>query len=91
MRRIFLVALLGLILVPEMASAGRQTGRKLDAIQSGRHYDPILTPQMNPSFHLFPNAEAQFLRDVRRGGFDLNQLPEAQRRYYRMKLDSGNY
>lgn len=91
MRRIFLIVLLGLVFMPDMASAERRTGRKLDAIRSGRHYDRILTPQLNPDFHLFPNAEARFLNDVRRGRFNLDSLPEGQQRYYRMRLNSDKY
>ena len=58
MKRPLLIALIGLMLLPVPASAER-VGRRLDAIQSGRLYDPVLTPQMNPSFHFQPNAEAE--------------------------------
>lgn len=90
MKRILLITLVALVALPPMTSAGTdRTGRKLDAIQSGRLYDPILTPQMNPGFEFNdPNAEARFLLDVRRGRFDLNQVPEAQREYFKMQLEN---
>lgn len=91
MKRILLIALVALVALPSLASAGTdRTGRKLDAIQSGRLYDPILTPQMNPDFEFNdPNAEAKFLLDVRRGRFDLNRVPEAQRSYFQFQLENS--
>ncbi|PWV98313.1 hypothetical protein DFR52_105296 [Hoeflea marina] len=91
MQRILLIALVALIALPSVASAERdRTGRKLDAIQSGRLYDPILTPQMNPRFEFNdPNAEAKFLLDVRQGRFDLNRVPEGQRQYFQFQLENA--
>ncbi|MBC7284313.1 hypothetical protein [Hoeflea sp.] len=87
MTRPLLIALIGLMLIPAPASAERQ-GRRLDAIQSGRLYDPILTPQMNPSFQFQPNAEADFLRALRQGRVNVDRIPEAQRDYFQMRLNS---
>lgn len=87
MRHSLLIVLIGLMLLPVPASAER-LGRRLDAIQSGRLYDPILTPQMNPSYHFQPNAEAMFLNDLRRGRVNTDRIPEAQRQYFQFKLDA---
>jgi len=87
MKRPLLIALIGLMLLPVPASAER-VGRRLDAIQSGRLYDPVLTPQMNPSFHFQPNAEADFLRALRQGRVNVDRIPEAQREYFQMRLNS---
>lgn len=87
MRRPLLIALIGLMLLPVPAHAER-LGRRLDAIQSGRLYDPILTPQMNPSFHFEPNAEAMFLHDLRQGRVNTDRIPEGQLNYFQMRLDS---
>ena len=88
MRHPLLIALLGLMLVPVPASAQSNTGRKLDAIQSGRHYDRLLSPSMNPSYQFQPNAEAMFLQDLRTGRVDIDRIPEAQRQYFQMQLNS---
>tara|TARA_R110002020_G_scaffold135228_6_gene302044 strand:- start:6013 stop:6279 length:267 start_codon:yes stop_codon:yes gene_type:complete len=87
MKRPLLIALLGLMLIPVPASAQANAGRKLDAIQSGRLYDPVLTPQMNPSFQFQPNAEADFLRALRQGRVDTDRIPERQLDYFRFKLE----
>lgn len=78
-------------LAPTLAQAGgMNTGRRLDAIASGRLYDPILTPQVNPGFHFTdPSAEAALLRDIRNGRVNLNAMPEAQRNYYLQRLQPG--
>jgi hypothetical protein len=90
MKRTILIALAGLLVLPTLASADSyRSGRRLDAIQSGRLYDPILTPQMNPSYEFQPNAEAMFLRDLRRGRVNVERIPERQRQYFQMQLDSG--
>ena len=85
------VATLGPTLAPTLAQAGgMNTGRRLDAIASGRLYDPILTPQANRGFHFVdPSAEAAFLRDIRNGRVNLDAMPEGQRNYYLQKLQSG--
>lgn len=88
MRHTLLIALIGLMLLPVPAHAER-LGRRLDAIQSGRLYDPILTPQMNPSYHFQPNAEAMFLRDLRQGRVNTDRIPEAQLNYFQFKLDNS--
>lgn len=89
MTRIALIALMGLVLLPAQASAGSdRMGRRLDAIQSGRLYDPILTPQLNPGFEFQPDAEARFLYDLRRGRVDAGRIPEAQMQYFQMQLES---
>ena len=50
MRRRLLIALLGAALFPGLAfAASDRMGRRLDAIQSGRLYDPVLTPQLDNS------------------------------------------
>ncbi|KGF67552.1 hypothetical protein LL06_21660 [Hoeflea sp. BAL378] len=87
MRHALLIALVGLLLIPVPASAER-LGRRLDAIQSGRLYDPVLTPQMNPSFQFQPNAEERFLYDLRKGRVNIDRIPEAQRDYFQMRLNS---
>ena len=87
MRHTLLVGLIGLMLVPAPASAQFSPGRKLDAIQSGRHYDPLLSPRMNPSFQFQPNAEARFLHELRQGRVNVDRIPEAQRQYFQMQLD----
>jgi len=91
MRRALLIALVGVLLLPAVASAGSdRVGRRLDAIQSGRLYDPILTPQLNPGFEFNDrSAETMFLRDLRQGRVNPETIPEAQRDYFQMQLDSG--
>jgi len=86
MKSPLLIALIGLMLLPVPAQAER-LGRRLDAITSGRLYDPILTPQMNPSYQFQPNAEAMFLRDLRQGRVNVDRIPEAQLNYFQFKLD----
>lgn len=78
-------------LAPTLAEAGgMNSGRRLDAIASGRLYDPILTPQVNPGFHFVdPTAEAALLRDIRDGRVNLDAMPEAQRNYYLQRLQPG--
>ncbi|OCW59003.1 hypothetical protein [Hoeflea olei] len=78
--------LVGLMLLPVPAQAERQ-GRRIDAIQSGRLYDPILTPQLNPSYHFQPNAEAQFLYELRKGRVRTDRVPEAQMNYFFEQLE----
>lgn len=87
--RPLLVALIGLILMPAVVWAdSNRTGRRLDAIQSGRLYDPILTPQLNPSFEFSdPNAEAMFLHQLRQGRVVIEEIPEQQRQYFQMQLE----
>lgn len=88
MKRIVLIALAGALVLPTLAWAdSNRTGRRLDAIQSGRLYDPLLTPQLNPSFEFEPNAEARFLYDLRKGRADIEQIPERQRQYFQMQLE----
>ena len=89
MRRTIIIALLGLSLLPVSAWASSdRMGRRLDAIQSGRLYDPILTPRMNPSFEFNdPNAEARFLYDLRQGRVNTGRIPERQLQYFQMQLD----
>ena len=91
MKRTLLIALLGVVLLPGLAAAGSdRMGRRLDAIQSGRLYDPILTPQMNPNFEFNdPNAEAMFLQRLRMGQVRIEQIPETQRQYFQMQLDNS--
>lgn len=88
MTRPLLIALLGLMLIPVPATAQANAGRKFDAIQSGRLYDPLLTPQMNPSFQFQPNAEARFLHELRQGRVNVDRIPEAQREYFQMRLNA---
>ncbi|MCY0092674.1 hypothetical protein [Hoeflea ulvae] len=89
MKRTLLIAVIGALLLPAVASADSyRSGRRLDAIQSGRLYDPILTPQMNPSFEFNdPNEEAKFLFDLRKGRVKTDRIPENQMRYFQMQLD----
>ena len=88
MKRMLLIALMGVVVLPSAACAGSdRVGRRLDAIQSGRLYDPVLTPQFNPGFEFQPNAEALFLRDLRQGRVNVDRIPEAQRQYFQMQLD----
>ncbi|AKI03050.1 hypothetical protein IMCC20628_04377 [Hoeflea sp. IMCC20628] len=89
MKRTLLIALISAILLPAVASAdSERSGRRLDAIQSGRLYDPILTPQMNPSFEFNDsNAEARFLFDLRKGRVKSERIPENQMRYFQIQLD----
>lgn len=91
MRRTLLIALLGVTLLPAVASAGSDgMGRRLDAIQTGRLYDPILTPQLNPGFEFNDSsAETMFLRDLRRGKVKTERIPEAQMQYFQMQLDKS--
>ena len=90
MKRTLLIALMGVVMLPAFASAGSdRVGRRLDAIQSGRLYDPILTPQLNPGFEFQPNAEAMFLRDLRQGRVNVDRIPDAQRQYFQMQLDQS--
>lgn len=87
--RPLLIALIGLILIPAVVWAdSNRTGRRLDAIQSGRLYDPILTPQLNPNFEFSdPNAEAMFLHQLRQGRVVIEEIPEQQRQYFQMQLE----
>jgi len=91
MRRTLLIALLGVVMLPGFASAGSdRLGRRLDAIESGRLYDPILTPQLNPGFEFNdPNAEAMFLHQLRKGRVNVERIPEAQLHYFQMQLDNS--
>tara|TARA_R110002020_G_scaffold59673_16_gene162582 strand:- start:9186 stop:9635 length:450 start_codon:yes stop_codon:yes gene_type:complete len=90
MKRTLLIALVGAVLLPAIASADSdRVGRRLDAIQSGRLYDRIMTPQMNPNFEFQPNAEAMFLRELRQGRVNVDKVPEAQLRYFQMQLDNS--
>jgi hypothetical protein len=85
MRKIALIALALLAATPAMA--GSRQGAKLDAITSGRLYDRILTPQLNPSYSFDAQGERQFLDDVRNGRSTLDAVPEGQREYFRMQMD----
>lgn len=88
MKRTLLIALAGLLMLPTVASAdSNRSGRRLDSIQTGRLYDPVLTPQLNPSFQFQPNAEAMFLQQLRQGRVDVERIPETQRQYFQMQLD----
>ena len=90
MTRLLLIALIGIFALLSVASAdSTRSGRRLDEIATGRLYDPLLTPKMNPDFAFEPNAEADFLRDIRSGRFDINRLPERQRTYYLLQLDQN--
>lgn len=89
MKRLLYTLLALAVVLPASALADSNNGRRLDAIATGRLYDPILTPQLNPDFELLdPSAEAALLRDIRDGRVDLNRMPEAQRQYYMDRLDS---
>jgi hypothetical protein len=85
MRKIALIALALLAATPAMA--GSRQGAKLDAITSGRLYDRILTPQLNPSYSFDAQGERQFLDDLRNGRSTLDAVPEGQREYFRMQMD----
>ena len=87
MFRFILIALLVLVVAPAFAS-DRHAGR-LNAITSGRLYDRILTPQLNPGFALDSRAEQELLKDVRAGRFNLDQVPPAQRYHFELQLDIG--
>jgi|GEM_PF-1390469 hypothetical protein len=90
MNKLLPALLIALLSVPVAASAGPNNSRRLDAIATGRLYDPILTPQLNPDFELVdPSAEAALLRDIRDGRFNLDRLPPAQRSYYLQLLEAG--
>jgi hypothetical protein len=91
MKRPLLIAVLGLVLLPALALAdSNRTGRRLDAIQSGRLYDPILTPQLNPGFEFNDSrAEARFLYDLKKGRVAVDRIPEAQRQYFQLQLDKN--
>lgn len=87
MRKIALIALALLAATPALASDRR--GAKLDAIASGRFYDRVLTPQLNPSYSFDAQGERQFLDDVRNGRSTLDAVPEGQRYYFQMQMDQG--
>lgn len=88
MKRLVLIALAGAFVLPTLVWAdSNRTGRRLEAIQSGRLYDPLLTPQLNPSFEFQPNAEARFLYDLRNGRVSIDEVPEGQRQYFRMQIE----
>jgi hypothetical protein len=65
-------------------------GRKLDAIASGRLYDRLLTPQLNPGYDFDYRAEQQFMNDLREGAIDLNAVPEPRRSYFDFQLQIDN-
>lgn len=88
MKRLLLSALAAAFLLPIPAEADR-LGRRLDAIQSGRLYDPLLTPRFNPSFEFQPNAEARFLHDLRQGRVNIDEIPERQRQYFQMRIEQN--
>lgn len=89
MTKAILIAVLGLLMLPSLASAGSdRLGRRFDAIQTGRLYDPVLTPQLNPSFQFQPNTEAMFLQQLRQGRVNVERIPETQRQYFQMQLDN---
>jgi hypothetical protein len=85
-RRAFLAAILALPAAPALAFEGSRGGGRLNAIASGRLYDPILTPKLNPSFALDSRAEQQLLRDMRNGRVDRRDIPEQQLRYFEFRL-----
>lgn len=87
MRKIALVALALLAATPALASDRR--GAKLDAIASGRFYDRILTPQLNPSYSFDAQGERQLLDDIRAGRTSFDSIPEGQRQYFQMQMDQG--
>lgn len=89
MKRLMMIALAGLILMPVAALADSdRMGRRLDAIQSGRMYDRVLTPQLNPNYQFNENgAEASFLYDLRQGRVNTDRIPERQLQYFQMQLD----
>jgi hypothetical protein len=90
MKRLLLTALAGIFLLPTLAWADfGGTGRKLDAIRSGRLYDRMLTPQLNPSFTFQPNAEARFLYDLRKGRVNIDEIPERQLQYFQMQIEQN--
>lgn len=88
-RRAFLAALLALPAAPALAFEGSRGGGRLNAIASGRLYDPILTPKLNPGFALDSRAEQQLLRDMRNGRVDRRDIPEQQLRYFEFRLQQG--
>lgn len=85
-RRAFLAAVLALPIVPAHAFESSRGGGRLNAIASGRLYDPILTPKLNPSFSLDQRAEQKLLRDLRSGRVDTRAIPEQQLRYFEFRL-----
>jgi len=85
-RRAFLGAILALPAAPALAFEGSRGGGRLNAIASGRLYDPILTPKLNPSFALDRRAEQKLLRDLRSGRVDTREIPERQLRYFEFRL-----
>lgn len=90
MRKLVLIALALFIVAP--AAAGDRSsmgGGRLNAITSGRLYDRILTPQLNPSFTLDQRAEEQLFDDVRAGRTNLDVVPEEQRHYFELQMDMG--
>ena len=90
MRKLVLIALVLFIAAPAAAGDGTSRGgARLNAITSGRLYDRILTPQLNPSFSLDQRAEEQLFDDVRAGRTNLNVVPEEQRRYFELQMDMG--
>lgn len=87
MRKTVLTVLALLAATP--AFAGDRRGAKLDAIASGRLYDRILTPQLNPGYSFDAQGERQFLDAVRSGRSVIEEAPEEQREYFRMQMDTG--
>ena len=88
MNRRTLIAALALLPVAP-ASAFARSGGRLEAVTSGRVYDRILTPRLNPSFSLEPRAEYQLLRDIRHGRIDTSLIPPGRLRYLLNRLDNG--
>lgn len=87
MRKIVLTVLALAAAAP--AAAADRRGARLDAIASGRLYDRHLTPQLNPGYSLDHRAEQQLFNDIRAGRTDLESIPQEQRHYFRMQMDSG--
>ncbi|MCY0148908.1 hypothetical protein OEG84_14650 [Hoeflea sp. G2-23] len=59
------------------AQAGSRSGGRLDAITTGRIYDRLLTPQLNPDYAFAdPQAQRRFGADVREGRIKMPERPQ---------------
>ncbi len=59
------------------AQAESRSGGRLDAITTGRLYDRLLTPQLNPDYAFAdPQAQRSFSADVQEGRIKIPERPQ---------------
>lgn len=77
MVRMIALALAGMAAVAVPAQAESRSGGRLDAITTGRLYDRLLTPQLNPDYAFAdPQAQRSFSADVQEGRIKIPERPQ---------------